>query len=65
MNRNDAEIYLWAAFPGADAVVAQYIDKQMGLGVEFQGVKRGIRFNPAKDNIHAVIGQLRAQFEPN
>lgn len=67
MNLNEAEILLWAAFPGADQCHAQYVDagKQMGLGVEFESVRKGIRFDPQRHDIHSVIGQLKQQFEPN
>lgn len=67
MNRNEAEIQLWAAFPGADHVQVQYLNagKQMGVGVEFEGVRKGIAFDPLRHDIHSVIGQLKQQFEPN
>lgn len=62
---NRAEILLWAAFPGADAVQVQHVGQNVGLGIEFEGRKHGISYNPEKDDIHAVIAQLQQRIAPN
>lgn len=66
MNLDEAEVLLWAAFPGADKVQVQDLgDWKIGLGIEFEGKKHGISYDPEKDDIHKVIAQLKQRIAPN
>ena len=55
----EAEMQLQTAFPNA-AVHAKYLEncRKIGLGVEIEGRREGIRFNPKRTSIHAAIHQL-------
>lgn len=62
---NEAEILLWATFPGADEVIVQDMGEKIGLGIEFEGRKHGISYDPQRDDIHRVIAQLQQRIAPN
>ena len=46
-----AKLHAMAAFPNADDVIARYVGRRIGIGVQIGDVARGIKFDPARDDI--------------